>query len=360
MTPRSRLSGRRLSGAVFRAALTAVGLAAALPVTAQVAAPVPDPGVPQVRGVPFVTNRNETGLPSPGDAYGDERSGVSAGWCDITERPLRLLEKVREAAPFYIPEELLRVGDVRKAPLEAVLEELEQTTGDRPPLLYTHGFYIAFEKGCRRATAFQENAGLSGQMLWFSWPSDGAVLNYTHDEADLYWSVHDLADTIGTMAARFGPGRVNVAGHSLGARGMALALYELAGRQTEVQLGQVALLAPDMDFDLLRRMLPRIRPIVAGLTVYVAERDWPLALSAQLHGYPRLGEAGNPVELLEGVEVIDLSALPVRSSSGHLYHIYNAEVGEDLAQLFNDGARAADRRNLAPLGENSWTLLPEN
>lgn len=329
-------------------------------VQAQVAAPIVAPGIPLVRGVPFLTNRNETGLPNPGETYGDERNGISAGWCDITERPLRLLEKVREAAPFYIPEELLRVGDVRKAPAEAVLEAFEESAGDAPPLLYTHGFYINFEKGCRRATAFQENAALEGQMLWFSWPSDGGVLNYTHDEADLYWSVHDLADAIEVLAAQFGPGRVNVAGHSLGARGMALALYELAGRQSEVQVGQVALLAPDMDFDLLRRMLPRIRPMVAGLTVYVAERDWPLALSAQLHGYPRLGEAGNPVELLDGVEVIDLSALPVRSSSGHLYHIYNREVGTDLNQLFNEGLRADERRNLTPLGPNSWTLQPEN
>ena len=64
----------------------------------------------------------------------------------------------------------------------------------------------------RDAVALQENAGLMGQFLWFSWPSNGDALNYTHDEADLYWSVPNLADTISELEGRFGPGRVNVAG----------------------------------------------------------------------------------------------------------------------------------------------------
>ena len=168
----------------------------------------------------------------------------------------------------------------------------------------------------------------------------------------------NLADTISELEGRFGPGRVNVAGHSLGARGVALALAELASRNSGEQLGEVVLLAPDMDFGIFERLLPRIRPLATSITVYVTERDWPLALSAQLHGYPRLGEAGNPVEALDGVEVIDLSDLQVRSSSGHLYHIYNPEVGDDLAQLFKDGLHAADRRNLVQDGPNLWRLQP--
>lgn len=313
---------------------------------------------PPARGVPYLTIRNHTGLDDPREVYGDERSDLKAGHCDIGERRLPMLSSVAEAAPFYIPEEILRVEAIRERPPAELLDTFEADVGEAEPVLFTHGFYIDFEKGCRRATALQENAGLEGRFLWFSWPSDGDALNYTHDEADLYWSVPDLADAISEMERRFGPDRVHVAGHSLGARGVVHALAELANRGTGEQIGEVVLLAPDMDFGIFQRLLPRIRPLASSITVYVTERDWPLALSAQLHGYPRLGEAGNPVEALDGVEVIDLSDLQVRSSSGHLYHIYNSEVGDDLAQLLKQGLHAGERRNLVQDGPNLWRLQP--
>ncbi|TNF60938.1 MAG: alpha/beta hydrolase, partial [Rhodobacteraceae bacterium] len=181
---------------------------------------------------------------------------------------------------------------------------------------------------------------------------------YTHDEADLYWSVPDIADAIIETERRFGAGVVDVLGHSLGARGVALALYEVASRDPDIRLDEVVLLAPDIDFGIFQRLLPRIRPIARNITIYVAEGDRPLALSAQLHGYPRLGQAGNDVSTLGDVEVIDLSALPLETLSGHLYHIHSADVGRDLGLLLNDGLRAAARPGLVQAGPNLWAMRP--
>ena len=118
-----------------------------------------------------------------------------------------------------------------------------------------------------------------------------------------------MADTLLEMERRFGSGAVDVVGHSLGARGVVLALQEVAHRTPDIRLGDVVLLAPDMDFGIFQRLLPRIAPIARNITVYMAAGDRPLAVSAQLHGYARLGEAGNDVASLSGVEVIDLSDL---------------------------------------------------
>jgi len=115
-------------------------------------------------------------------------------------------------------------------------------------------------------------------------------------------------------------------------------------------------LAPDMDFGIFQRILPRISSIAETITVYVADDDRPLALSASLHGYPRLGQAGNDVATLEGVEVVDVSDLPAATPSGHIYHVYSESVGDDLDQLLNDGRRAAQRRNLIQDGVNLWRL----
>lgn len=308
------------------------------------------------REVPFLTVRNRTDSTDPGEVYGDERSDLKAGWCRVRELDLSVLAPLADSAPSFLREEILRVDRVRQVDRRVVLDELQQTAAGSPPVIYVHGYFINFEKGCRRALLLRENADLTGRFLWFSWPSNGALTNYTHDEADLYWSVPDLADAILELENRFGPKGVDVAGHSLGARGVVLALYEVAARKPEVRLGDVVLLAPDMDFEIFARMLPRISPIVDSITVYVTDADRPLAISAQLHGYPRLGEAGNDVSKLQGVEVIDLSELPTESPTGHLYHVYSKDVGTDLSQLLGEGKRAAQRRNLVQTGPNSWSL----
>ncbi|MCR9114591.1 MAG: alpha/beta hydrolase, partial [Rhodobacteraceae bacterium] len=126
----------------------------------------------------------------------------------------------------------------------------------------------------------------------------------------------------------------------------------------DIRLGNVVLLAPDMDFQIFQRILPRIAPIAETITIYATNGDRPLALSAQLHGYPRLGEAENDFSQLDPVEVIDLSDLPVESPTGHLYHIHSNAVGDDLNQLLNKGKRAADRRKLVRTGNNTWKMQP--
>jgi esterase/lipase superfamily enzyme len=88
----------------------------------------------------------------------------------------------------------------------------------------------------------------------------------------------------------------------------------------------------------------------------VTAADRPLVLSAQLHGQPRLGQAGNDVSHLEGVEVIDLSDLPHGSPTGHLYHIHSRAVGQDLQQLLNEDKPAACRRGLVKVGQNVWKM----
>jgi len=309
------------------------------------------------RGVPYLTNRNRTGDSDPAFVYGDARGTLEAGYCDITEERFDLLAPVAEAAPFRIPDGVLRVENVRPAPIEDVLSSLGTGEGEAAPVLYIHGFYLDFDRGCIRATELQESAGLEGRFLWFSWPSDGSLFNYTHDEADLSWSVPDLTEIILTLVDRFGAGRVSLAGHSLGARGLVLAIQDIAARHPDVELGDVVLLAPDMDFDIFARLLPRIRPVVRSITIYVADTDQPLALSETVHGYPRLGQTGNDVTRLEGVEVIDLSDLEVRSPMGHLYHVYNPEVGADMGQLLNEGLAPASRRNVVQAGPNLWRLL---
>lgn len=307
------------------------------------------------REVPFLTLRNPGGPDGPSPYFGDERSGLRAGLCRLRDVDIGGLEPIVGAVPSFMREQLLRVDSVRIMEPGDLLDGLQDKAST--PALFVHGYFIDFEKGCRRAALLQENARLDSRLLWFSWPSDGDIANYTRDEADLYWSVPDLASAIIDLDSRTGAAdALDVLGHSLGARGVVLALHEVAYLRPDIRLGNVVLLAPDMDFEIFAKLLPRIAQITENISIYTSDEDHPLALSAQLHGYARLGQSGNDVGSLFGVEIIDLSAVPNESPSGHLYHIHNTRVGDDLDLLLNSRLPAAQRPNLLQTGPNSWSI----
>ena len=81
-----------------------------------------------------------------------------------------------------------------------------------------------------------------------------------------------------------------------------------------------------------------------------------LALSRQVHCYPRLGESGTHLEGLAGIEIIDISDIPMRAPSGHVYHLNKDVVVEDLIQIINENKPAAQRTNLKKEGDNQWRL----
>jgi esterase/lipase superfamily enzyme len=313
-----------------------------------------------LRTVPYITLRNKTGGDNAKEFFGDDRSTVRAGFCDLSRTPLEILKPIAEKAPFYVPDDIVKLDGIRELPIDEFWREMAVSSQGQRPVLYTHGYYISFDRGCKRASLFQESLGLAGRFLLFSWPSNGAILDYTRDESDLYWSVAPLRKTLTDMAARFGAGSFDIAAHSLGTRGVFLALVQMsdAHRGNEPLVNQLVLLAPDIDAGIFKQYLPQIRPLVRNLTIYVSGNDKPLALSRQIHDYPRLGESGSHLQGLTGVEIIDLSDLPVRYPSGHLYHLYHEIVASDLSQLLNDGKSASQRSNLKQTGENYWRLQP--
>ena len=311
-----------------------------------------------LRAVPFITVRNKSRSDKDSEYFGGERSNVQAGYCELERTPINSLKPIAEKAPFYIPDEIVKLDAVREVSIEDFWQRIEVTSSGQAPVLYMHGFYISFERGCRRALLLKESLGLEGRFALFSWPSDGAITNYTHDEADLYWSVYPLREVLADMINRFGAGNVNIVAHSLGTRGVMLALVLLAQMQQDDKplLNQVVLIAPDIDVGIFEQYLPLIRPLTRNITVYVSSKDSPLALSRQVHGYPRLGEAGEHLQGLEGIEIIDLSDIPIRAPTGHVYHLNQDIVVEDLIQIINENKPAAQRRNLKQRGDNQWQL----
>ncbi len=90
-----------------------------------------------------------------------------------------------------------------------------------------------------------------------------------------------------------------------------------------------------------------------------SENDSALRASHEAHGYPRLGEAGEHLTVLAGIETIDDPA-GKRRFSGHIYHLYHPPIAEDLQMLLNTGRPAEGRVNLQrarPQGLSYWRLV---
>ncbi len=347
-------------GRVARAATLA--LFVTLPALAQTEIP------PGSTAVPFLTLRDATGQSAPARALGGNRAALSAGYCILMENT-GLLAPLAEATALKIPGRDYRLSALHLLSPATVFDDLETSAGESRPALYVHGYYEGMERNCVRAGMVRRNLDLDGRMLLFSWPSDEEILSYASDESDLYWSVPAIAGSVAELVRRFGTGEVDLLGHSLGGRGAVLALDGLARDHAGLEplVDNVVLIAPDMDFDIFVQHLPRIRGVARTITIYISDKDLPLAVSAELHGYPRLGQTGNDLSALEGVEVIDVSSLsgitdidipgaPASALSGHVYHLSNRTVAADIATLLNDGTRAADRAGMEPLGPNLWRL----
>ena len=310
------------------------------------------------RSVPFITLRDKTGNNKASKFFGGERNILRAGYCEMSHLSLSSLKPVADIAPFYIPEEIVKLDKIRLSPVEDFWPGMQVSLNGQSPVLYAHGFSVGFERGCRRASLLQESLGLNGRLVLFSWPSDGVIVNYTRDESDLFWGVEPLYRTLLEMIDVFGAGKINLAAHSLGTRGIMLALVRLAQSKEGDQplVNQVVLAAPDIDAAIFEQYLPVIRPLARNITVYVSNKDSALAVSRQLHGYPRLGEAGAHLEGMTSIDIIDMSDIPVRYPSGHVYHLYHNSAVADLSALLKDGKPASQRSNLKQIGENIWSL----
>lgn len=313
---------------------------------------------PVSQTVSFITLRNKTGESAPEDMFGDDRDLIRTGQCELIHTPFSLPQSLTLNGLVYIPDKLIKLEAVSENDAPDFWRNLEKATQGQRPILYLHGYNMSFSRSCKQASLFQTNLNLGKRLVLFSWPSDGALLNYARDEADLFWSVAPLEAVLEQMLGQFGAGGFDVVAHSLGARGLFLALVQLAHRHHErlPLLNQLVLTAPDIDAGIFKQYLPDVRPLARNITLYVSDNDRPLALSQEVHGYPRLGESGSHLNDIEGVEIIDITDIGVRSFSGHLYHLYHDSVVHDLNLLLNDGLHAGQREVLVKTDYNRWQL----
>jgi len=304
----------------------------------------------------YLTNRRRHAGKPVADTYSGDRGEPHFGRCEVEFTPIPIINQVASKIPFYLKSENNVVSLAEQAGPAEFWEQLGAAAGRTSTgsvVLFVHGYNYGFERTCRMAAEMQRLLQDQATVVAFSWPSNALPSDYVPDQADIEWSVPLLASFIGQLGDHIGNSNVQVMAHSLGSRGVIFALQRLGAERVErPAIGRLVLLAPDFDARTFVDLLPGLAPLAGGITLYASGNDTPLKLSRQLSGYPRLGEAGEYLTVVEGMETIDVSSIGRYQLTGHEYFYFHPLVTSDLVTLLGSGARAAQRSGLQPKKRN--------
>jgi esterase/lipase superfamily enzyme len=200
-------------------------------------------------------------------------------------------------------------------------DEVARTKGAKTALIFVHGFNSSFEDAIYRNAQIVWDLQYNELSVLFTWASRGGVSDYGYDKESAYLARDAFIELLRKLRQDLGVGQINVLAHSMGNLIVLDALASYSGTANPVDIAHLIMAAPDIDRDQFKKLAPRARTIVGGMTLYASSADKAMAASRRLAGnIPRAGDvpAEGPV-VLPNLGTIDVTA-----------------VGEDILGLNHD------------------------
>ncbi|CAK9275704.1 unnamed protein product [Sphagnum jensenii] len=268
------------------------------------------------------------------------------------------------------------------------LKPLAQEASAGEVLLYSHGYNVNHRDAIKQAAQLKHYLKFKGLVIVYSWPSNGTLWGYEHDENVIEQSAPRLREFITTLLTEVKEvKKVHILAHDMGNRALIEALRNFqksdssslvkgntshsSNRQNIVQLDvkgaleNVIFLAPDAmrarfeDMDLnnmynwrREKDLPCIR-----FTIYSSAADRKLHLSWRSHGQNQLVDTQSLLQMenreaysrfTQPIEVIDTSGVDSNMSPQHSYvsldhKFLHDDIAGDIQNLLSLKQPAADR-----------------
>ncbi|MGB5717501.1 MAG: alpha/beta fold hydrolase [Gammaproteobacteria bacterium] len=331
----------------------------------QVAAAAPEPRLVDLF---YITDRAPDG---DGDLYfSGERGDLSYGISRISIPPDHVMGEHEEPSLLkfewsHEEDKHINVRDVLKlnrGEFTARLGRAVEASPDNKLMVFVHGYNEEFPDTSRMVAQFADDLKFSGPVILFSWPSQGSLTGYTVDETNTEWAQLHFVEEMSALLEQVPVHSIYLVGHSMGNRIIGNAMITLSSERLESDLvlfREIIMIAPDIDADVFRMdMAPRLTRTGVNVTLYASSKDRALMASKAFHGYPRAGDSGENLVVVEGMETIDASDV----SGGLLGHSYFAEdrrIMEDIYGLLQTGQRADDRFGLEAVDTGQgryWTF----
>jgi uncharacterized protein YjbI with pentapeptide repeats/esterase/lipase superfamily enzyme len=316
----------------------------------------------------FATDR----LRGQNGTYGAERSDkLDFGYCEITiPRDHRMGELEapsiwRFEVAWQESQHVIFKKTERQTPAK-FLSDIRHRLGNTDngqALVFIHGYNVSFEDGARRTAQIAYDLGFDGPAILYSWASRGDPVLYTFDEATAEDTVPRLTKFLSTLLDLNELGSVHLIAHSMGNRALVRALAALPARPSgsgRPFVNHVVLTAPDIDAGVFLGICDAVMRAAVSITLYASSNDKALHLSKRFHGYPRAGEAGKRITIVDGINTIDASSLDT-NLLGHSYFADHRSVLSDIFYLLRGippNERFGLRKSYA--GKRSyWRFQPE-
>jgi esterase/lipase superfamily enzyme len=204
-----------------------------------------------------------------------------------------------------------KVTKVETAP--RLRDLIPQAPLPRDLLMYVHGYNNTFEYSALSAAQLSDEIKFKGETMVFSWPSKGTLFDYGYDRESAMWSRDALEQVFARLIENPNVGKIHVVAHSVGTMVTMESLrqsYVARGIPLIQRLGAVVFAAPDIDMDVFKSTVGRVRPVASKITIVTATNDRALAVSGWIAGgITRVGAADKEELKKLGLRVIDASSM---------------------------------------------------
>jgi esterase/lipase superfamily enzyme len=297
--------------------------------------PVPPPPQQHPETVLFVTDRAQKS-PQTFNFSGEmnlSENRITYG--AVCEDPVNGAVVICERPPWF------------KKELPATLGKAEFLDGIKAAhsdvVLFVHGFNYSFDESTQITARLVQRAGIGAVPVAYSWPSGGKFSAYGVDYDRNEWTIEHLMQFIQDLVNALPDGVVlHIVAHSMGNRAL---LWALAGLNLpEQRLGQLVMIAPDVDAEIFKDLVLRSGPF-RRKTLYVSNRDLALQAAGWLRpDAPRAGNARKQYVVIKGMDTIDMSPLKV-GTSGHSVYNYSQLMFDDLGAVLKGEDPTARKLN---------------
>ena len=232
--------------------------------------------------------------------------------------------------------------------------------GKRRALVFTHGYNTRFDQAVVRLAQIVDDTGYAGLPILFSWPSRGGVRDYGYDKDSANFSRDAMAELLARLARDPGIAGIDIFAHSMGnwLTMETLRQLSIAGDQKTLgRLGTIVLAAPDIDMDVFRTQIARLRPLTSRIVLYASQDDYALDLSRRLFGGKIRAGANTDLGQFRalGIEAHDLSKVTGGVGRNHNKAFGDATTIAKIGQAISHGS-GGDRQGGGSLNERIESL----
>lgn len=325
----------------------------------------------------YATDRNRTSSRGPQKMYGVARGEMSYGTCEINIQKDHRMGQFETMSSWRLDFQedpakhvvLSKVSPLASSNFFASVRSRIQSSPTKNAFIFVHGYNVTFEEAARNTAQLAYDLGLDAAPVFYSWPSQGTLVGYPKDEANIEWSQGNLERFLNDFAANTDAENIYLIGHSMGNRALTRAFAALIAQQPAVRtkFKELILMAPDIDAEVFKREIaPAIvstnTPSIPLVTLYCSACDSALRASQSFHGYQRLGDSKPQPVVVPGMDTIDVTTVDT-SFIGHSYYAEDRSVISDMFYLIRDATPASKkpRVRLQKAGsstEQYWEFRP--